>query len=266
MPAFPDIPSELTCEHALNMILVSIATEELALSHILSAESEKLSYILDVLSRGKCDNPNVKEILEVNQSVASLIDSVSQNQMLLKGKMEKALQAMKDICPVCPKPCPDSPTFPPPDIPFFPSEPLLFPQKCCAVFKNSFDCYRWQSNNILPFKEKHLQGCCASLCDDSYIEIGKQGYYMINLTVNLRSKPCCDYGVSFFLSGFDGGENTETYSYGGYVSNKNKISTHSFNGIVIEHTCVCEPCRLCLRLKSPDAVEVENAVLSIVEI
>ena len=40
----------LTREDSINLLLVSIAMEELALSHILNAEGEKIDYILGTLT------------------------------------------------------------------------------------------------------------------------------------------------------------------------------------------------------------------------
>jgi len=119
MPKFPDIDPDITCESALNMILASIAMEELALSHIINAEGEKLQYVLGTLEK-RCDKglrPDVDEVLKVNQSITCLLDSVSQNQMILKNKMDKALHALSEICPG--SPCPPKPPCPCP------------PEPCC---------------------------------------------------------------------------------------------------------------------------------------
>ena len=98
MPSFPPNGADLTREEALTMIIASIAMEELALSHIINAEGEKLQYILGTLPGTKpCACP--QDVLAVNKSVASLLDVVAQNQMLLKNKLEKVLEA-------CPPPCP----------------------------------------------------------------------------------------------------------------------------------------------------------------
>lgn len=76
----------MTREEALTMIIASIAMEELALSHILNAESEKLQYIIG--------NPNAgsQEVLAVNKSVTSLVETINQNQMLLKSKLDHVLE------------------------------------------------------------------------------------------------------------------------------------------------------------------------------
>ena len=53
MPSFPPNGADLTREEALTMIIASIAMEELALSHIINAEGEKLQYILGTLPGAK---------------------------------------------------------------------------------------------------------------------------------------------------------------------------------------------------------------------
>lgn len=105
MPTFPENGIDLTKEQAFNMILGSIAMEELALSHIINAEGEKLQYILGTLpgSNGPCATKN--ELLEVNRSISCLIEQVTESQIILKNKLSKVLQAMKD-CGICKPECP----------------------------------------------------------------------------------------------------------------------------------------------------------------
>jgi len=85
----------MTLENSLNMILTSIAMEELALSHIINAEGEKLQYVLGTLNESLGEKPSVEEILAVNKSVKSLLDSVMHNQVILKSKMECAVDALE---------------------------------------------------------------------------------------------------------------------------------------------------------------------------
>ena len=120
MPSFPPNGADMTREEALTMIIASIAMEELALSHILNAEGEKLQYILGTLpgTTGPCACP--QDVLAVNKSVTALVEAVSQNQMLLKNKLDRVLE----FCPQppacgpgpCPAPCWPPPAAPPPQI------------------------------------------------------------------------------------------------------------------------------------------------------
>lgn len=99
MPDFPAENLKISCEQALNMLLGSIAMEELALSHIMNAEGEKLQYILGTLPGAPCSCVTPKEVLQVNRSVSDLLEKVSYNQLLLKGKLQQVLEAREQCCP-----------------------------------------------------------------------------------------------------------------------------------------------------------------------
>lgn len=145
MPEFPKPNPDLTQEQALTMILSSIALEELALSHIINAEGEKIQYVLSQTNRGGCP-ADLRDILAVNQSVSGLLEIVLQNQMLLKNKMERVLEHLpRPPAPPCPPvppwppyppvpPCPPEPPCPPvpprPPIPPCPPEPPCGPADC----------------------------------------------------------------------------------------------------------------------------------------
>ena len=92
-PAVPTDSNNITREEAINQILVSIAMEELGLSHILNAEGEKLQYILGTLPSASGPSATIEQILEANESVKALLESTVQNQMILKDKMIRALSA-----------------------------------------------------------------------------------------------------------------------------------------------------------------------------
>lgn len=92
MPNFPTISPEITREKALNMILASIAMEELGLSHIINAEGEKIQYVLKQAAGTEC----IEDILAVNKSVESLMNILMQNQVFLKNKMESVLNVMEE--------------------------------------------------------------------------------------------------------------------------------------------------------------------------
>lgn len=104
MPTFPDNVVDIKEEQAFNMLLGSIAMEELSLSHILNAEGEKLQYILGTLPGKHSVCPTAKELLEVNRSITELLENVAHNQLLLKGKLQQVLQAKERWCPLPPPP------------------------------------------------------------------------------------------------------------------------------------------------------------------
>jgi len=95
MPKFPDVP-DLTLEDAISQIISSIAMEELALSHIINAEGEKIQYVLGTLERRGAIPTDItlKDLLKVNESVKDMLGAVSMNQMFLLGKLSAAINAL----------------------------------------------------------------------------------------------------------------------------------------------------------------------------
>jgi len=102
LPKFPN-PSDIpTIEQAISSIIVSIAMEETALSHIMEAESKKINYIT------KVKDGDIDKLLAVNNSVADVMESIVKLQVILKEKLEVATN-------YTPPPPPD-----PPPVSFFP--------------------------------------------------------------------------------------------------------------------------------------------------
>ncbi|MCL2637363.1 MAG: hypothetical protein FWD48_03240 [Oscillospiraceae bacterium] len=95
MPKFPEHP-DFTLEDSIIQIISSIAMEELALSHVLNAEGEKLQYVLGTLQTQKPPLPpaSIDDLLEVNESIRETLSAVSMNQMYLLGKMSTAVNAL----------------------------------------------------------------------------------------------------------------------------------------------------------------------------
>ncbi len=125
MPSFPPNGADMTQEEALTMIIASIAMEELALSHILNAEGEKLQYILGTLpGTSPCACPH--DVLAVNKSVTALVEAVTQNQMLLKNKLAQVLE-------FCPLPSPPPPACKPEPGTYALSFPLPARSLCVPV-------------------------------------------------------------------------------------------------------------------------------------
>ena len=97
MPAFPAVLNSLTRDAAVNQLLSSIAMEELALSHIMNAEGEKIQYVLGTLTgQTVSTTATLQDLLDIDASVRTTLESVRETQTLLMNKMEAALAAVAD--------------------------------------------------------------------------------------------------------------------------------------------------------------------------
>ena len=118
LPKFPDSSDILSREKAIDAILTSIAMEETALSHIITAESEKIQFAInEAKNKPECD---LCTVLKVNKSVESVLDKVNDMQILLKNKLRIAANFVPDPVQTCP---PDSPA---PPVSPIPPEPCTF--------------------------------------------------------------------------------------------------------------------------------------------
>ncbi|PGR90459.1 hypothetical protein COC68_26420, partial [Bacillus thuringiensis] len=81
----------LTREESINLILASIALEELGLAHIINAEAEKIQYAIGTLS-GLSPAATLDEILAVNESVNQTIQTALKTQMLLQSKLDSVIK------------------------------------------------------------------------------------------------------------------------------------------------------------------------------
>ena len=95
--SFPNIPDvspdiDICRGDVINLLLASIAFEELGLAHIINAEAEKIQFILGTLE-GCCPAkpPSIDDLLLINRSVEQTLRTVIKNQMLLQFKLEDIL-------------------------------------------------------------------------------------------------------------------------------------------------------------------------------
>ncbi len=92
--SFPNIPSvnptiSIDGDKAVNLLLASIAFEELGLSHLINAEAEKIQYAVGTLPKRRSVVPaTVAQVIAVNDSAAAAFRSVIKNEMLLTFKLE----------------------------------------------------------------------------------------------------------------------------------------------------------------------------------
>ncbi|SKB05896.1 hypothetical protein SAMN04244570_0025 [Sporosarcina newyorkensis] len=104
MPNIPNITPNISLDRCetIELLLNSIALEEIALSHIMNAEAEKLQLFLAKHSR--C----LDDVWKMNNSINKTLRTIVKSQMLLQFKLEDVLELDCDSCkprrPCKPKP------------------------------------------------------------------------------------------------------------------------------------------------------------------
>lgn len=93
--SFPNIPNvtptiTISTTEVKNLLLASIAFEELGLAHIINAEAEKIQAAVGTLTATGAMATSVSQLLSVNQSVNRTLQTVLKTQMLLQFKLEDA--------------------------------------------------------------------------------------------------------------------------------------------------------------------------------
>ncbi|MEG2274125.1 MAG: hypothetical protein RSC44_02215 [Clostridia bacterium] len=74
-------PGTGTREQAITDLITSVALEETGLSHIINAEGEKIQAFV------KMAGVTAAELLAVNASVQSMLQSITNLEMVLEGKL-----------------------------------------------------------------------------------------------------------------------------------------------------------------------------------
>ena len=88
MPNIPNITPLISLNRCdtINLLLSSIALEEISLSHILNAEGEKLQLFLK--SNHRC----LEDFLDINESINKTLRTVVKSQILLELKLEDVVE------------------------------------------------------------------------------------------------------------------------------------------------------------------------------
>lgn len=108
MPNIPNITPiiDIDREDTFNMLLASIALEEMGLAHIINAEGEKIQYLLDFQIHKQA---SIAEIKEVNQGVERVLRETMKLQMLLQEKLESVMKHIPKESHPPNVPCPQPP-------------------------------------------------------------------------------------------------------------------------------------------------------------
>lgn len=93
--SFPTIPNitptiSINREEAINLLLASIAFEELGLAHIINAEAEKIQFVIGTLN-GVHVTPTVADLVAIDNTVNNTLKTVIKKEMLLQFKLEEIL-------------------------------------------------------------------------------------------------------------------------------------------------------------------------------
>lgn len=88
-PNLPNITPTISIsrDDAINLLLSSIAMEEIGLAHILNTEGEKLQYLLGTLPGVTPPGATIAEVLSANASVRDTLDAISKQEFLLQSKL-----------------------------------------------------------------------------------------------------------------------------------------------------------------------------------
>jgi len=102
LPTIPRITPSISINRTqvINLLLASVAMEELGLAHIINAEGEKLQAVLGTLPGLSVKATSISGLLSVNREVRRMLQTVIKNQILLQFKLEDIL----DIPPTPPIP------------------------------------------------------------------------------------------------------------------------------------------------------------------
>ena len=256
----------MTKDEALTMIIASIAMEELALSHIVNAEGEKLQYILGTLPGGHRSCASPQEILAVNKSVKGLLDTVTQNQMLLKGKLEMALEAGNHA----PKPAPDPPC---PCKPVKPDESPCCGKACSekSAIHLVSRCHNfsWGSGSLLSWKRHWQRGFGIRWNEKApaLVRLDSEKVYVLNYAINI----CAPYSgdgagtISVKLTPCGTFSSILPLYFSVKCSEHDPLTLH-YSATLSPQACPAPYADLSLLLDYSGSLNVNQATLSIVEI
>lgn len=263
MPSFPPCGANMTKDEALTMIVASIAMEELALSHIVNAEGEKLQYILGTLPGGNKICASTQEVLEVNQSVNKLLDTVMQSQMLLKGKLERVLES--GSCEPPPLPGPHGPCRPahrpPQGGPCCKKSAILLTEQCAG------GC--WEDGALMYWKCQAHTGSSIRWDEKSPALVGLDPTkaYELRYTVNVRE--FCARGdagaVWVRLTPHDAFSGAMPFYFSSKCLECSPLTLHG-SAVLFPKACPPPYADLALCLEHKGGLFADQAALSIVEI
>lgn len=82
----------ITRDDAINLLLASIALEEIGLGHVINSEAEKIQYAVGTLP-GLLVPATISDLITINTSVQKTLKQTINKEILLEFKLEHILAA-----------------------------------------------------------------------------------------------------------------------------------------------------------------------------
>jgi hypothetical protein len=103
VPNIPNVTAmiNITTGQAIDLLLSSIAFEELGLAHIINAEGEKIQSVVGTLPGLTPTVPSITNLLAIDTSVANTLKNVIKKEIILEFKLEDLIQLIP-LTTVCP--------------------------------------------------------------------------------------------------------------------------------------------------------------------
>ena len=93
MPNIPDIKPEINIdrEKSIDLLIASVALEELGLSHIVNAEAEKIQFVLGTLEGVVKHDRTISELTEIDNIVIKMLKKIIEKEIILEFLLEEAI-------------------------------------------------------------------------------------------------------------------------------------------------------------------------------
>ena len=102
MPNIPHVKPDIDIDRgkSIDLLIASVAFEELALAHLVNAEAEKIQFVLGTLKEsthyqsGSQERPTLEDLIEINEVVGKMLKKVIEKEIILDFMLENAIELM----------------------------------------------------------------------------------------------------------------------------------------------------------------------------
>lgn len=247
MPEFPEPNTSLKREQVINAILMSIAMEETALSHIINAEGEKIQYAIEYVKSNNC-SADLQKLLEVNESAASLIERINEMQIILKSKLRLVVSCLPPNTSEPTQPCSNQ------------SNPSC---QCTSIF-SAIAGQEWFHCNTLRLEETSDCKNSIKLCHDncgSLILLPCDKKFKLELYLEMINKRSCPITIEILLQ-----DKCSTIFSEKFTNDTKKYRVCLSDSLILETLDSHKENILTLRLHSPQSLKIINGKIMLTEV